>query len=643
MTQDNNKKGNKFSVKKVNMLAYNTPSILEKKSKDLIYFGVNNVYPFQLIDLYNESPTHNAIINGKVGYICGEGFNYDDEDLQKKALVSQFLDSANRLESWNALTKKLATDYELFNGYAIEVLRTRKGYEFYHLDFARTRRTLNVNILKYSDDWITEQGTTNARPTVIELPLFDEFSDAKRSVIYHADYRPNMDWYPLPIYQGSLAAIETDKEINNWWVNEIKNGFSGGTLITFNNGVPQTEEKKKEIEKLFRRKTSGSEKAGSTIIAFAADKDHAPTIESMSGNDLDKRYQQMSDTVQQNIFIGHRVTSPMLFGVKTEGQLGGRGEIDVAYDMFKKTYVQERQQTLLRTINKIMSLVLGFSGIEFKDFRPVETKQQFSEATIAEYLTAEEMRELISDQTGMQLSVKKEVTQRKMDFATANTLADSLEDTIIGYFERSGETFSESDIIYKGDIHLNALNEPQDIMFNEDFTATEHSAIKFLQANPTLSKAEMSKGMGMSFAESHNLVKMLQSKQLIYNDGIGWSLTLAGENTARIIDLPEPKTRLRIKYQYTLRDDALPTKTTSRPFCKALMSMHDIDDNGNKRPKLWSREEINLMRNDMAESGIAPQVTNVWLARGGWYRKPDEDLSRPFCRHVWKQVVVKIK
>ena len=52
--------------------------------------------------------------------------------------------------------------------------------------------------------------------------------------------------------------------------------------------------------------------------------------------------------------------------------------------------------------------------------------------------------------------------------------------------------------------------------------------------------------------------------------------------------------------------------------------------------------EIELLRNDMPSSGIA-DVTNVWLARGGWYRKPDTDTSIPYCRHIWRQVIVRKK
>ena len=128
------------------------PQFLEKKNQNLVYFGVDNLYPFELIDLYNDSSTHNAIVNGKVGYIVGNGLEGGCIESMK------WLSQANIDEDWTSLTKRLTLDYELFNGYAIEVIRTKVGNQYHHLDFANIRLGLDGSI-KYADDWITEKGT----------------------------------------------------------------------------------------------------------------------------------------------------------------------------------------------------------------------------------------------------------------------------------------------------------------------------------------------------------------------------------------------------------------------------------------------------------------------------------------------------
>ena len=45
--------------------------------------------------------------------------------------------------------------------------------------------------------------------------------------------------------------------------------------------------------------------------------------------------------------MSHRVTSPMLFGIKTEGQLGGRSELIEAYEAFQTSYIEPRQNQLI--------------------------------------------------------------------------------------------------------------------------------------------------------------------------------------------------------------------------------------------------------------------------------------------------------
>ena len=95
-----------------------------------------------------------------------------------------------------------------------------------------------------------------------------------------------------------------------------------------------------------------------------------------------------------------------------------------------------------------------------------------------------------------------------------------------------------------------------------------------------------------------------------------------------------PEDEIFIVYKYVERPDAPPLKEggKSRDFCKKMMA----------KKKLYSKKEIDVLRNDMKSSGIA-DVTDVWLSRGGWYRKPNTDVSVPYCRHIWKQVIVRKK
>lgn len=371
------------------------PLFLEKKNKNIVYFGVDNMYPFELIDLYNDSSTHNAIINGKVGYTVGNGLHSDDIEVKK------WLSQANIDEDWTSLTKRLSLDYELFNGYAIEVIKTKVGNQYHHIDFANIRVGLDGS-LQYADDWITDKGTKNSKPDIQYLERYNPRNpEQKRGVIYHVDYRPNMKYYPLPVYVGSLAEIKTDVQIGDYWLNEVKNGFVGGTLIQHNNGVPETKEEAKDFEKAFQEKFGKA--TGTKIVhLFSPSKDNGSEITNLNGNDLHERYLEMSNRVKESIFIGHRVTNPILFGVKEEGQLGARNELDLAYEIFTNTYIAERQNTLLRTIRKLAFFEIQRSDIEIIPLKPIDTVDLTSDIILAN-LSREEIRTMITDQTGLEL------------------------------------------------------------------------------------------------------------------------------------------------------------------------------------------------------------------------------------------------
>ncbi len=371
------------------------PKFLEKKNKNIVWFGVDNMYPYELIDLYNDSSTHNAIINGKVGYTIGNGL--EGEDLETKKWLSQ----ANIDQDWTSLMKSLSLDYEIFNGYAIEVIKTKVGNQYHHIDFANIRVGLDGSI-QYADDWITDKGTKNSKPDIQYLERYNPRDpEQKRGVIYHVDYRPNLKYYPLPVYVGSLAEIKTDVQIGDYWLNEVENGFVGGTLIQHNNGVPETKEEAEKFEKSFQEKFGKS--TGTKIIhLFAPSKDNGSEITSLNGNDLHERYIEMSKRVKESIFIGHRVTNPILFGVKEEGQLGARNELDLAYEIFTNTYIAERQNTLLRTIKKLAFYEIQRTDIEIIPLKPIDVIDLTSDIILAN-LDREEIRELITDQTGLEL------------------------------------------------------------------------------------------------------------------------------------------------------------------------------------------------------------------------------------------------
>lgn len=594
------------------------PQFLEKKSQNIVYFGADNLYPFELIDLYNDSSTHNAIINGKVGYIVGNGL--DSNDLAAK----KWLSSANIDEDWTSLMKRLCLDYELFNGYAIEVIRTTAGNQYHHLDFANIRLGLDGS-LQYAEDWITEKGIRNHRPTVKHLEKYRPTDpDQKRGVIYHTDYRPNFKYYPLPVYVGSLAEIKTDVQIGDYWLNEVTNGFVGGTLIQHNNGSPETQEESESFEKAFQEKF-GKATGNKIVHLFSPSKENSSEIHSMNGNDLHERYIGMSNRVKESIFIGHRVTNPILFGVKEAGQMGARNELDLAYEIFTNTYISERQNTILRTIKKLAFLEIQSTDLDIIPLKPIDTIDLTSDIILAN-LNRTEIRKLINEQSGLEL--EEELQPVDTEIAKTDMCSHFSDDEDISYlFDDIGVSESDYEEIDSFDICFDADGSPVDFADEPNII---RRVLKSILDNPLIVASSIGSLLKLDFKQLLTSINILSTSNLIEIEGSVIGLTPLGDRIAKTIDIPKAE----VKYRYALRKSAPALKqgSTSRDFCRKMVA----------KKKLYTKKEIEVLRNDMKSSGFA-DVTDVWLARGGWYRRKGTDTSIPFCRHIWEQVIVKKK
>jgi len=71
------------------------PEYREKKKEGYMEYGEKNDYPLYLVELFNKSAKHNAIVRNKVHYICGNGWTGNE----------QFIEKPNRSE--NLTTQRL--------------------------------------------------------------------------------------------------------------------------------------------------------------------------------------------------------------------------------------------------------------------------------------------------------------------------------------------------------------------------------------------------------------------------------------------------------------------------------------------------------------------------------------------------------
>jgi len=335
----------------------NRVNIKEDVNKEYVKFGEYNDFPDELINLYNNSSIHNTCVNAVVDGIVGEGLTADP---------SWVLDVANSTgESWNDLLKKVAVDFKLYGGFTLEVIWNKartKIAEVYHIDFSWVRaREKNYRGIcpgyYISNEWSTKYRFSGYN--VKDLPYLPAYNPSKaveepKQLYVYNPYRPGQGYYPLPDYVGGLRVIDIDCEVDNFHVNNLKNGLSPSLMITtFTNA---NEDEREAIERMLQLQYSGTNNAGNLLYLDLDSPENAPHVEQIGSNQTDTYYTTINDMVMQKILTAHRITSPEILGIKTPNKLGSKGEVTEAYLLFTNTVLRPFQQDILQVFEDLLEM-----------------------------------------------------------------------------------------------------------------------------------------------------------------------------------------------------------------------------------------------------------------------------------------------
>lgn len=586
----------------VKLNAYEIPEFKENKGKEWISYGADNNFPALLLDMYDNAPKHRAIVDGKADLIAGKGWNVNNKALSvlNAAKLIEFTQSINPSESLYELTKKLSLDLELFGGFYIQAIwnNLRTDFDLYHVDFSKIRTNKTQDKFFFSNDW----KAYNQSPEKTGFKEIEKFDPEKKTsgIFYYKTYRPNQGVYPLPGYVAALKYIEIEKEIANFHLNNIKNGFVGGTLISFNNGQPTLEEQK-EIEKQIKSKHTGTDNAGGVVLVFSEGKDKEPSVIPLRSNDFDKAFEVLNKTVTQEIFTGHRITSGQLFGIDGESAFA-RNVIRDASEFFQNTYVTPKQQTLEGVINDFANLL----NIDGKlNIIPLEIiGVDYSEALIQAVIPIELLRKKVAERLGIELNDGQKFSKELSE-------AEALE-----IFDKYGESSEGYEVIHAEAIPVNFATIT--------ITTLDKSIIDLLSNDNLISNKNLADALKVDVKTIEEEIIKLTDNGLIEIVDNERNLTKKGESIKK---LDSPVEEILVRYKYDKKPDieGKPLLPTSRDFCVKM-----ITDN-----KQYTRQDIEAMTNDLG--------TNVWLTRGGWYHNPKTGLTSTSCRHIWQQVLLRKK
>ena len=367
------------NIRIVNLASHTTPAVIEDNRKEWVAFGEDNNYFQYLIDRYNGSATNNAIINGMTELIYGKGLHATDaarkpdEYAMMKSLFSR---SCMRKITFDLKAMGQAAMQVIYNKDKTKIVQV-EHFPIETLRMEKMNEDGEVEGYYYSKDWtkIRKKGYEPVR-----IPAFGYGSKGEGLEIYCIKpYRAGFYYYSPVDYQGGIPYAELEEEVANYHINNIKNGLAPSMLINFNNGVP-TEEERELIERRIIQKFSGTSNSGKFILAFNDNKEMAASIEPVQLSDASEQYQFLADESMRKLMVAHRVTSPMLMGIKDNTGLGNNAdELKTASLLFHNTVVRPFQELILDAIDDILAYNGASLNVYFKTLQPLELQADIPE------------------------------------------------------------------------------------------------------------------------------------------------------------------------------------------------------------------------------------------------------------------------
>ena len=586
------------------LAAYTAPEVVELKNKDWVQYGVDNDYFNYIIDVNNNSTTCRAITIGISNMIYGKGLAAHDADKrpeQYAQMMSLFKKSDLR---------KFINDYKVLGMAAFQlVYQDGRVKEVHHFPM-ETLRAEKCNDEGEIEGWYYSNHWDNLKPTEKpeRIPAFG-FGKANGVEMYVLKpYEAGKYYYSSPDWSSAMPYAVLEDEIGDYLINDCINGFSGTKVVNFNNGVPDPE-KMQAIKSDVLGKLTGS-RGEKVIVAFNNNSESKTTIDDIPLNDAPQHYQYLADECFRKLIVGHRVTSPMLLGIRegNDGLGNNAEEIKNATQLFDNIVIQCFQDQVIECIDAILSVNDIALDLYFKTLKPLD----FSDIDIVN-------KEIIEEETGYELNLKKidgieayntieEAEAKALEQGCEGyheheedgvvyympceshekaSLSDEESKNVLGHLAESGEQMSEEYVF------VDEIDQDSDID-NEDW-----ANYLINEKKSTLSKVKGllgfkdeidSKKKGSSFS-------YLDSKNGLY----------------------------KIRYTYAIGSSK--ASSSQRDFCRNMMNMAASGI-------VWTIEDIDRASREGVnrELGHNRQSYDLFKFKGGIY-----------CRHKWKKVLYRLE
>ena len=379
----------------------NAPVTKFNAQYDIINYGVDNVYPYKLIDLYNTSVTHRACVDFSTNAIIGEGI-----DWEKMKVNSEDMPTPNYSMSWNEFIKALAFDYSLYSAFSFQIIKNRdnKTYSFFPQPIETVRLEEMDEDGVINNAYICKDWSATGKYQPIKLPIFgfqedEQIPMGQPYLVYHKQYNPVNAYYGLPTYSSALNAIQAEAAYQTWELKNVTNNFTPTGMLTLPS--VESDDERRAIIKNVQSMFGGVENTNALMITFRTNIEDKPveftpfTAPSTNVN----LYEAANERTINRIMAGHKIPSKALIGYPADDTgFSNSGEyLESAYALYNVNVANNARREILDTVNTLFKLNGVDLQIELKPLRykvdDEETKVETTTNPEGEEKTEEEVEE----------------------------------------------------------------------------------------------------------------------------------------------------------------------------------------------------------------------------------------------------------
>jgi hypothetical protein len=174
------------------------------------------------------------------------------------------------------------------------------------------------------------------------------------------------------------------------------------------------------------------------MISFNDDADRRPTLDVINIDNLHDKYKYVAEYAQDRILVGHRVTSPLLFGIRTQanGFSSQSEEMKTAYSILQTMTINPFQNLVINFLDTALTMG-GYekSELYFEQLTPLAILSETAEETGQ---TTEQVQDDINEEGENPAAIENE-----------GAVDTNIEEETLMHYSKSNPNFSKNFETYK--------------------------------------------------------------------------------------------------------------------------------------------------------------------------------------------------